>query len=350
MRQGRSTFCLIGAKSIIDHLRPRVVIGNGSMPDRGALAELQRFSRSLMWSELRMSAMTTEAAADFEEKVTGYAKPEVLVSTDWVADHLSDNSIRLVEADEDVLLYEVGHIPGAIKLDWHTDLQDPIARDFVSPEGFAQLMVEKGISRDSTVVLYGDRNNWYATYTFWLFTLYGHPDVRVMDGGRTKWELEGREWSREVPSYPTGNYPVPRKVNRHIRAFRDDAARQSEAGQPLIDVRSTPEYKGELLHMVDYPQEGAQRGGHIPGATNIPWSTAANPADGTFKTADELRAIYAEQNGISPDGEVITYCRIGERSSHTWFVLTYLLGYPAVRNYDGSWTEWGNLVGAPIEK
>jgi thiosulfate/3-mercaptopyruvate sulfurtransferase len=292
----------------------------------------------------------TETAESFETKVQGYAHPEVLVSTQWVADHLEDPTVRIVEADEDVMLYEVGHIPGAVELDWHTDLQAPLERDFINPEGFARLMESRGISRDTTVVLYGDRNNWYATYTFWLFTLYGHPDVRVMDGGRTTWEQEGRPWSRERPDVPTGTYETPTEIKHEIRAFRDDAAQQSQGHMPLIDVRSPAEYRGELLHMVDYPQEGALRGGHIPGAKNIPWATAANTENGTFKPVEALRAIYTEQNGISPDENVITYCRIGERSSHTWFVLTYLLGYPRVRNYDGSWTEWGNLVGAPIER
>lgn len=291
----------------------------------------------------------TSATPTFEEKAQGYAHPEVLVSTEWVAQHLDDPRVRIVEADEDVLLYEVGHIPGAVKLDWHTDLQDPVERDFVQPEGFARLMSERGIGNDTTVVLYGDKNNWYATYTFWLFKIYGHPDVRVMDGGRTKWGLEGREWTREVSPYGPAEYTPP-LPDESIRAFRDQTARQMEQGKPLIDVRSPAEYTGELIHMLDYPQEGAQRGGHIPGAKNIPWGMAANPDDGTFKAADELREIYQRKNGISPEEEIISYCRIGERSSHTWFVLTYLLGYPRVRNYDGSWTEWGNLVGAPIEK
>jgi thiosulfate/3-mercaptopyruvate sulfurtransferase len=291
----------------------------------------------------------TETATQFEEKVKGYAHPELLVSTDWVAEHLNDQTVRLVEADEDVLLYEVGHIPGAVKLDWHTDLQDPIERDFVDKAGFEQLMSRKGIGNDTTVVLYGDKNNWYATYTLWLFKLFGHKDVRVMDGGRLKWGNEGREWTREVPEYPPTQYTA-QEPDLSIRAFRDEVLRQMETNKPLIDVRSPAEYKGELIHMLDYPQEGAQRGGHIPHARNIPWGTAANPEDGTFKGADQLRQIYQETNGISPDEEVISYCRIGERSSHTWFVLKYLLGYPQVKNYDGSWTEWGNLVGAPIEK
>jgi thiosulfate/3-mercaptopyruvate sulfurtransferase len=266
-----------------------------------------------------------------------------------VAQHLNDSAVRIAEADEDVLLYEVGHIPGAVKLDWHTELQDPIERDFVDKAGFEQLMSQKGISNNTTVVLYGDKNNWYATYTLWLLKLYGHEDVRVMDGGRLKWEQEGREWTREVKSYDAGTYTAKER-DPAIRAFRDDVFRQLDQRKPLIDVRSPAEYKGELIHMLDYPQEGAQRGGHIPTAKSIPWGTAANPEDGTFKPAAELRKIYAEQNGIGPDQEVIAYCRIGERSSHTWFVLTYLLGYPKVRNYDGSWTEWGNLVDVPIER
>ncbi|GAC1405768.1 MAG: sulfurtransferase [Chloroflexota bacterium] len=291
----------------------------------------------------------SEIVTQHDKKVQGYAHPEVLVSTDWVAQHIDDPGTRIVEADEDVLLYEVGHIAGSVKLDWHSDLQDPVQRDFVDRQGFDALMSSKGISNDTTVVLYGDKNNWYATYTFWLFKLYGHRDVRVMDGGRLKWGNEGRNWTRDVPQYGATKYTAS-EADVSLRAFRDEVVRQMESNRPLIDVRSPAEYKGELLHMLDYPQEGAQRGGHIPHAKNIPWGTAANPDDGTFKTVDELRAIYQDQNGITPDEDVISYCRIGERSSHTWFVLKYLLGYPHVKNYDGSWTEWGNLVGAPIEK
>ena len=291
----------------------------------------------------------TETKERFEEKVQGYAHPEVLVSTEWVAQHLQDPGVRIAEADEDVLLYEVGHIPGAVKLDWHTELQDPIERDFVDKAGFEKLLGEKGIGNDTTVVLYGDKNNWYATYTFWLFKMYGHPDVRIMDGGRLKWEQEGREWTRQSPSHAPTSYRAQER-DESIRAFRDEVLRQMEQNKPLIDVRSPAEYKGELIHMLDYPQEGAQRGGHIPHAQSIPWGTAANPDDGTFKGSGELRLIYQQQHAISPDQDVISYCRIGERSSHTWFVLTHLLGYPKVKNYDGSWTEWGNLVEAPIEK
>ena len=279
-----------------------------------------------------------------------YAHPEVLVSTEWVAAHLDDPNVRIVESDEDVLLYETGHIPGAVKLDWHTEQQDPLRRDFIDRAGFEQLMASKGISNDTTVVFYGDKNNWYATYTFWLFTLYGHQDCRVMNGGRAKWEAEGRPLVREVPSYPTTQYTA-KEPDLSIRAFRDEVLREyvhPSGGKALVDVRSPQEYKGELLAMVGYEQEGAQRAGHIPGARNIPWAKAAN-ADGTFKSPQELRALYADE-GVTPDKDVVAYCRIGERSSHTWFVLTRLLGYPNVKNYDGSWTEWGSLVGVPIAK
>jgi thiosulfate/3-mercaptopyruvate sulfurtransferase len=276
-----------------------------------------------------------------------YANPNVLVDTDWVAQHLNDPQVRIVESDEDVLLYEVGHIPGAVKLDWHTDQQDPVVRDFVNKAGFEQLLAARGIANDTTVVFYGDRNNWYAAYTYWLFKMYGHADCRIMNGGRAKWEAEGRELVRDTPTYPSTTYHA-QEPDLTLRAFRDQVLVQMQAGRPLVDVRSPQEYSGELLHMANYPQEGAQRGGHIPTAKNIPWGTAAN-ADGTFKSASELREIYGGK-GITPDQPVIAYCRIGERSAHTWFVLNQLLGYPDVRNYDGSWTEWGSMVGVPIEK
>jgi thiosulfate/3-mercaptopyruvate sulfurtransferase len=277
-----------------------------------------------------------------------YAHPETLVDTQWVADHLSDPNVRIIEADEDPLLYEVGHIPGAVKLDWHVDVQDPIRRDFVNKADFEKLCSRYGISNDTTVVFYGDRNNWYAAYSFWLFRMYGHQDLRLMNGGRTKWEAEGRPYTKEVPNYPPTTYTA-QEANLSIRAFRSQVeAGLGAANRGLVDVRSPEEYTGKLLHMVNYPQEGATRGGHIPGARNIPWAKAANE-DGTFKSPEELRALYNGE-GITPDKEIVTYCRIGERSAHTWFVLTQLLGYPNVRNYDGSWTEWGNLVGAPIEK
>ena len=277
-----------------------------------------------------------------------YVHPEVLVDTAWVSEHLNDPNVRLVEADEDVLLYEVGHIQNAVKLDWHVDVQDPIRRDFVSKEDFEKLASRYGISNDTTVVFYGDRNNWYAAYSFWLFKLYGHKDARIMNGGRTKWEAEGRSYTKDVPEFSRTTYHA-QEANLSIRAFR----RQVEdllgkSGYALVDVRSPDEYTGKLLHMVNYPQEGAQRGGHIPTARSIPWSKAARE-DGTFKSAEELRQLYGGE-GVTPDKQVVAYCRIGERSAHTWFVLTQLLGYSNVRNYDGSWTEWGNLVGAPIEK
>jgi thiosulfate/3-mercaptopyruvate sulfurtransferase len=287
-------------------------------------------------------------ATDTSQSTRGYAHPEVLVSTDWVAEHLDDRSVRVVESDEDILLYDVGHIPGAVKLDWHTDLQDPVARDFVDRAGFELLMSGAGISNETTVVFYGDRNNWYACYTFWLFRYFGHEDCRVMDGGRAKWEAEGRPFNREYPSYPGTTYRA-KDADASIRAFRDDVLASVRSGDhALVDVRSPQEYTGEVIHMMGYPQEGAQRGGHIKGAKNIPWGKAAN-ADGTFKPIEELRALYSGE-GITDEKPVIAYCRIGERSSHTWFVLHYLLGYPDVRNYDGSWTEYGSLVNVPIEK
>jgi thiosulfate/3-mercaptopyruvate sulfurtransferase len=289
--------------------------------------------------------MTTETARQSESSFADYAHPEVLVTTAWVAEHLNDPNVRILESDEDILLYELGHIPGALKLDWQTQMQQPVVRDFVDKAGFDQLMRERGISNDTTVVLYGDKNNWYATYGFWLFRYYGHEDVRVMNGGRAKWEAEGREYTKEVPSYPETDYTA-KEPDGSIRAFRDDVLAQVNSGSPaLVDVRSPAEYTGELLHAVGYDQEGAQRAGHIKGAQNIPWGTAAN-TDGTFKSAAELKTLYGDK-GITPDKAIIAYCRIGERSSHTWFVLKYLLGYPDVRNYDGSWTEWGSLVGVP---
>jgi thiosulfate/3-mercaptopyruvate sulfurtransferase len=278
----------------------------------------------------------------------GYARPEVLVDTDWVAQHLNDPKVRIVEADEDVLLYEQGHIPGAVKLDWLVDVQDPVERDFVDKQGFEQLMSRWGIANDTTVIFYGDKNNWYACYSFWLFKYYGHQDARVMNGGRQKWLDEGRELTREVPQIQPSRYTA-KEPDASIRAFRQDVeALLGKPGAALVDVRSPQEYRGEVIHMMGYPQEGAQRAGHIPGAQSIPWGTAVRE-NGTFKSPEELKEIYGGK-GITGDKDVIAYCRIGERSSHTWFVLTQLLGYPDVRNYDGSWTEWGSLVRAPIEK
>lgn len=279
----------------------------------------------------------------------GYANPDVLVSTDWVASHLDSENIRLLESNEDVLLYDTGHIPGAQKIDWQEDLNDPIVRDYVNKEQFQALMERLGISNDTTIVFYGDKSNWWATYAFWVFQLFGHTNAKVMDGGRQKWAAEGRELTTETPSYPTGSYSALGRNDAAIRAVRDQVLAHQAANKPLVDVRSPAEYKGELLHMADYPQEGSLRGGHIAGARNVPWARAAND-DGTFKSAAELRAIYEEEQGLAADDDVIAYCRIGERSSHSWFVLTYLLGYQKVRNYDGSWTEWGNAVGLPIER
>jgi thiosulfate/3-mercaptopyruvate sulfurtransferase len=280
--------------------------------------------------------------------MAGYAQPEYLVETDWVAQHLEDPKVRLVESNEDFLLYETGHVPGAVRVDWFTTLQHPLRRDFLSREEFEKLMSEVGIANDTTVVFYGDKNNWFACYAFWLFEYYGHPNRKIMNGGRAKWVLENRPLVKDVPQYPRTQYRAKEPDGR-IRVFRDDVMRAVQTGTPLVDVRSPKEYSGELIAMPNYPQEGAQRGGHIPGAVSIPWSTAVNEADSTFKSAEELRQMY-QGRGVTPDKDIIAYCRIGERSSHTWFVLKYLLGYPHVRNYDGSWTEWGNLVNVPIEK
>ena len=278
-----------------------------------------------------------------------YAHADVLVSTQWVADNLHrTDKIRLVESNEDVLLYSTGHIPNAVHIDWVADLNDSIRRDYLNEAQFASLLSRNGISNDTTVVFYGDKNNWWATYAFWVFRLFGHEDCRIMNGGRQKWIAEGREFTKKNPSFPMTEYKPAARADYKIRAFRDQVLAHVMADQPLVDVRSPQEYTGELLHMPGSPQEGALRGGHIKGAVNVPWSRAV-AEDGTFKSADELRAIYEGEQGLSSEKNVIAYCRIGERSSHTWFVLTYLLGYANVRNYDGSWTEWGNLVGVPIE-
>jgi thiosulfate/3-mercaptopyruvate sulfurtransferase len=288
-------------------------------------------------------ALPPESVPKFER----YAHPEMLVTTEWVAGHLGDPAVVVAESDEDVLLYATGHIPGAVKLDWHTELNDPVTRDYVDGGGFARLMSGKGITRDTTLVLYGDKNNWWAAYALWVASLFGHPDLRLLDGGRAKWIAEGRPLTKDVPQRPLADYPVIDRDDTQIRAFRDQVL--AHLGKPLIDVRSPGEYTGELLHMPDYPQEGAVRGGHIPGAQNVPWSRAA-AEDATFRPRDELEAIYQGEAGLRPDDDVVVYCRIGERSSHTWFVLHHLLGYPRVRNYDGSWTEWGNSVKAPITR
>jgi thiosulfate/3-mercaptopyruvate sulfurtransferase len=284
--------------------------------------------------------------ADDAAKLTTYAHPERLVTTDWLAKHLGEDGLVVVESDEDVLLYDTGHIPGAVKVDWHLDLNDPTTRDYVDGEKFAQVMGARGIGRDTTVVVYGDRNNWWAAYALWVFALFGHPDVRLLDGGRALWEAEGRELTREVATPAPVDYPVVERDDATLRAFQSDVL--DHLGRPLVDVRSPGEFSGELLHMPDYPQEGAVRGGHIPGAASVPWARAA-AQDATFKSREDLEAIYLSEVGLSPADDVIAYCRIGERSSHTWFVLTHLLGFDHVRNYDGSWTEWGNSVRVPIE-
>ena len=280
----------------------------------------------------------------------GYAHPDALVSTDWVAEHLNEPGVRLVESNEDALLYSSGHIQGAVEVDWTRDLNDPVQRDYLGREGFEKLMRRIGADKDTTVIFYGDRNNWWATYALWVFRLFGHDKAKVMDGGRIKWVKEGRPLTKEVPHYPETQYQARERDDAKVRAYRDTVLDHTKKQGKMIDVRSPQEYSGERLHMPEYPNEGALRGGHIPGAKNIPWARAVNPDDGTFKTADELRGLYEGEAKLAPKDDVIVYCRIGERSSHTWFVLTHLLGYDQVRNYDGSWTEWGNLVGVPIEK
>jgi thiosulfate/3-mercaptopyruvate sulfurtransferase len=279
----------------------------------------------------------------------GYAHPEALVSTEWLAAHLGDENIRIIESDEDVLLYETGHIPGSQKVDWHTDLNDAVMRDYISREQFQALLRAKGIDDSTTVIFYGDKNNWWAAYAFWVFQLFGFTNAKILDGGRLKWEQEGRAMTTDVPAFKQTSYAARERSDAEIRAFMGDVRKHVESRGKLVDVRSPDEFTGKKLHMADYPQEGAMRGGHIPGAKSVPWARAANP-DGTFKAAGELREIYEREQGLSPSDDVIAYCRIGERSSHTWFVLRYLLGYGTVRNYDGSWTKWGNAVRAPIEK
>lgn len=278
-----------------------------------------------------------------------YAKPDVLVSTEWVAEHLNDPNVRIIESNEDDLLYPSGHISGAVEVDWTSDLNHQVVRDYIGKEGFEALASRIGITPETTVVFYGDKSNWWATYAFWVFQLFGHTNAKVMNGGRLKWEQEDREMTREKPDYPATDYKAPDRDDSVVRAFRHEVLEHVKAGGQLVDVRSPAEYSGEKLHMEGYPQEGALRGGHIPNAKSIPWSRAANE-DGTFKSLEDLQALYVDEQGLDSDQEVIAYCRIGERSSHTWFVLHYLLGFENVRNYDGSWTEWGNSVGVPIEK
>jgi thiosulfate/3-mercaptopyruvate sulfurtransferase len=284
---------------------------------------------------------------DDDPKLAAYAHPQRLVTTDWLAKNLGAPGLVVVESDEDVLLYDSGHIPSAVKVDWHTELNDQVTRDYLDGEHFAALLSAKGISRDDTVVIYGDRNNWWAAYALWVFSLFGHEDVRLLDGGRSAWVAEDRELTTDQPAITASAYPVIERDDSTIRAFKDEVL--AHLGQPLVDVRSPSEYSGETTHMPDYPQEGVLRGGHIPGAASVPWARAA-AEDGRFKARPELEAIYQQEQGLSPSDEVVAYCRIGERSSHTWFVLTHLLGFEKVRNYDGSWTEWGNSVRVPIAK
>lgn len=277
-----------------------------------------------------------------------YTHPDALVSCEWVQQNLKNPGIRIIESNEDILLYNTGHIPGAVKIDWTSDLQDQTVRDYIDPRRFEGLCTRLGIGNNTTVVFYGDKKNWWACYALWVFRLFGHESVKIMNGGRKKWQEEGLPLVKEIVSYPQAEYRVS-TVHRGIRALREDIFEHLKSRRPLVDVRSPGEYTGELLHMPDYPQEGALRGGHIPGAVNVPWARTAND-DGTFKSREDIEKIYIEEQRLKPSDNVIVYCRIGERSSHTWFVLTYLLGFKNVRNYDGSWTEWGNLVGVPIEK
>lgn len=277
-----------------------------------------------------------------------YAHPEAFVETGWVAEHLNDPKVRIIEVDVDTAAYDSGHVPGAVGWDWHTDLSDRVRRDLIPKAELEKLLGNAGVGADTTVVLYGDNNNWFAAWAFWQLKLYGHRDVRLMNGGRKKWEAEGRTLETKVTAPAATSYQA-KEPNTSIRALRDQVlAGIGKAGTVLVDVRGPAEFSGQLLAPENLPQEGAQRGGHIPGAVNIPWSQAVQE-DGTFKSPEDLQAVY-QSKGVTADKSITAYCRIGERSSHTWFVLTYLLGYPNVRNYDGSWTEWGSLVGVPIEK
>ena len=274
------------------------------------------------------------------------SRPDVLVDADWVEAHLADPGVVLVEVDEDTSAYDTGHIAGAVKIDWKKDLQDPVRRDFVDKAGFEALLSERGISNDDTVILYGGNNNWFAAYAYWYFRLYGHQNVKLLDGGRKKWELDSRELVKDVPDRAATSY-VATDQDSAIRAFRDEVL-AAIGKQNLVDVRSPDEFAGRLLAPAHLPQESAQRGGHVPTAKNVPWSKAANE-DGTFRSDDQLRALYGDEAGVDFSKDTIAYCRIGERSAHTWFVLHELLDQPNVKNYDGSWTEYGSLVGVPIE-
>ncbi|MBF4569221.1 sulfurtransferase [Plantibacter sp. VKM Ac-2880] len=288
--------------------------------------------------------MTVDADST-STKFAAYAHPERLVTADWLEAHLGEPGLVVVESDEDVLLYEAGHIPGAVKIDWHTDLNDPVERDYIDGAAFAELLGSRGISRDDTIVVYGDKNNWWAAYALWVFSLFGHEDVRLLDGGRDKWIADGRAITRDVADREATTYPVVERDDSKLRAYKDDVL--AHLGKPLIDVRSPEEYSGERTTAPAYPEEGALRAGHIPSAQSVPWGKAV-AEDGTFRPVEELDAIYRDGAGLAEGDEVIAYCRIGERSSHTWFVLQHLLGFDDVRNYDGSWTEWGSAVRVPI--
>jgi thiosulfate/3-mercaptopyruvate sulfurtransferase len=279
--------------------------------------------------------------------MTDYAK-DVLVDTEWLEQHLDDENIRIVEVDENPALYADAHIPGAIGFDWKKDLQDQVKRDFLGPEAFGELFGSRGISDEHTVVLYGDRNNWFAAYTYWYLKYYGHEDVKLLNGPREKWIAEERATTSEVPSYEPQSF-IAQPGDQSIRAYRDEVLESLGQNVNLVDVRSPQEFSGELIAMAGYEQEGAQRGGHIPGAASVPWAQAVKE-DGTFKSADELRELYTGKGVINGGAPIIAYCRIGERSAHTWFVLHELLGEEDVKNYDGSWTEWGNMVAVPVEK
>lgn len=285
-----------------------------------------------------------------DDKFSAYHTTDKLVSTAWLAENLDAPDTRIVESNEDILLYETGHIPGAVHIDWRADLNDQTVRDYLGPDAFAALCSKHGITPDTTVIFYGDKSNWWACYALWVFELFGHTNAKILDGGRDKWISEERATTKDKPSSTPSDYPVPEKRDdAAIRAYYAQTLAHAEAGLPMVDVRSPGEFAGTVTHMPEYPQEGVLRGGHIPGAKSCPWSTAANP-DSTFKTAAELRTIYTDGLGLGDADDIVAYCRIGERSSHTWFVLKYLLGYKNVRNYDGSWTEWGNMVRSPIEK
>jgi thiosulfate/3-mercaptopyruvate sulfurtransferase len=282
---------------------------------------------------------------------TSYAHPEVLVDTQWVEEHVKDSKVRIAEVDYDPKAnYQLGHVPGADLFDWRQDINDPVSRNVLSKQAYEDLLQRAGVNNDTTLVLYGDFNNWFAAFAFWVFKYYGFKDVRIMNGGRKKWLEEDREVNKDIPNYPKGNLKAT-DPDKNIRVFLDEVKQSLDAKDRIrmVDVRSPKEFTGEILAPPEYPTEHAQRGGHIPGAENIPWAQAVNDKDGTFKSADELKKLY-ESKEITPDKEIIAYCRIGERSSHTWFVLKYLLGYPNVKNYDGSWTEWGNMIANPIEK